>query len=90
MNKLSPRQQAEFNAAEGQRRLCRDWLLYIMTASSEKTRTKADLRDEAIELCGLEERVRLRLDLGDRGDGESSLVRAAAALRRKTTRTLLM
>ena len=49
MNKLSPRQQAEFNAAEGQRRLCRDWLLYIMTASSEKTRIKADLRDEAVE-----------------------------------------
>ena len=49
MNKLSPRQQVACDLAERQRRLCRDWLLYIMAASSEKTRTKADLRDEAIE-----------------------------------------
>ena len=47
MNKLSPRQQVACDLAE--RQLCRDWLLYIMAASSEKTRTKADLRDEAIE-----------------------------------------
>ena len=48
MNKLSPRQQAACDLAAAQRRLCRDWLIYIMTASSEKTRTKADLRAEAI------------------------------------------
>jgi hypothetical protein len=48
MNKLSPRQEAACDAAKAQRRLCRDWLIYIMTASSEKTRTKADLRAEAI------------------------------------------
>ncbi len=48
MNKLSPRQQAVCDLAAAQRRLCRDWLIYIMTASSEKTRTKADLRAEAI------------------------------------------
>ena len=47
MNNLSPRQQVACDLAE--RQLCRDWLLYIMAASSEKTRTKADLRDEAIE-----------------------------------------
>jgi hypothetical protein len=40
MNKLSPRHSIGCAA---------DWLLYIMTASSEKTWTKADLRDEAIE-----------------------------------------
>jgi hypothetical protein len=49
MNKLSPRQQVACDLAKRQRRLCRDWLLYIMAASSEKRRTKADLRDEAIE-----------------------------------------
>jgi hypothetical protein len=49
MNKLSPGQRAASDLADRQRRLCRDWLLYIMAASSEKTRTKADLRDEAIE-----------------------------------------
>jgi hypothetical protein len=49
MNKLSPRQKAACDAADAQRRLCRDWLLYIMSSSAEKTRTKADLRDEAIE-----------------------------------------
>jgi hypothetical protein len=49
MNKLSPRQKAAYEAAEAQRRLCRDWLLYVMSSSSEKTRTKADLRAEAIE-----------------------------------------
>jgi hypothetical protein len=48
MNKLSPRQQAACDVAKAQRRLCRDWLIDIMTASSEKTRTKADLRAEAI------------------------------------------
>jgi hypothetical protein len=49
MNKLSPRQKSAYDAAEAQRRLCRDWLLYIMSSSSERTRTKANLRDEAIE-----------------------------------------
>ena len=53
MNKLSPRQQVACDLAERQRRLCRDWLLYIMAASSEKTRTKADLRDETIERFGV-------------------------------------
>ena len=49
MNKLSPRQRAACDAAAAQRRLCRDWLLYIMSSSPERTRTKADLRAEAIE-----------------------------------------
>jgi hypothetical protein len=35
--------------ADTQRKLCRDWLLYIMASSSIKTRTKADLRSETIE-----------------------------------------
>jgi hypothetical protein len=29
--------------------LCRDWLLYIMASSSVKTRTKDDLRAEAMK-----------------------------------------
>jgi hypothetical protein len=49
MNKLSPRQRAACDVADAQRRLCRDWLLYVMSSSPEKTRTKADLRAEAIE-----------------------------------------
>jgi hypothetical protein len=48
MNKLSPRQKAACDVADAQRRLCRDWLLYVMSSSSERTRTKADMRDEAI------------------------------------------
>jgi hypothetical protein len=48
-NKLSPHRQALYEAADAQRKLCRDWLLYIMSASSERTRTKDDLRAEAIE-----------------------------------------
>jgi hypothetical protein len=48
-NKLSPHRQALYEAADAQRNLCRDWLLYIMSASSERTRTKDDLRAEAIE-----------------------------------------
>src|SRR3977135_3032743 len=51
MNKLSPRQQVACDLAE--RQLCRDWLLYIMAASSGKQRTKADLRDETIERFGV-------------------------------------
>jgi hypothetical protein len=49
MNKLSPRQKAATELAGTQRKLCLDWLLYIMALSSVKTRTKADLRSEAIE-----------------------------------------
>jgi hypothetical protein len=48
-NKISPHRQALYDAANEQRELCRDWLLYLMSASSERTRTKADLRAEAIE-----------------------------------------
>jgi hypothetical protein len=48
-NKLSSHRQALYEAADAQRKLCRDWLLYIMSASSERTRTKDDLRAEAIE-----------------------------------------
>jgi hypothetical protein len=48
MAKVSPGQKAAAELADAQRKLCRDWLLYIMTASSVKTRTKGDLRAEAI------------------------------------------
>ena len=37
-----------FEAANAQRKLCRDWLIYIMTSSPTKTRTKADLCNEAM------------------------------------------
>ena len=47
-HKLPPRAQALHDAAERQRTLCCEWLLYIMKASSERTRTKDDLRAEAI------------------------------------------
>jgi len=48
-NNLSPHRQALYDAADEQRRLCRDWLLYIMSASPERTRTKEDLRAEAMQ-----------------------------------------
>lgn len=47
--KLSRHRQALYDAADQQRKLCQDWLLYIMSGSSERTRTKNDLRAEAIE-----------------------------------------
>jgi hypothetical protein len=40
--------QAAADKADAERKLCQDWLLSIMRASPSKTRTKADLRDEAI------------------------------------------
>jgi hypothetical protein len=49
MNKLSRRQQAGTELAKAQRKLCLDWLRYIMASSSVKTRTKAYLRSESIE-----------------------------------------
>jgi hypothetical protein len=49
MSKLSPRQKAASDTADAQRKLCRDWLFHIMTSSPMKTRTKADLRAEAME-----------------------------------------
>jgi hypothetical protein len=48
-NKLSRHRQALYDAARKQRTLCCDWLLYIMASSSVKTRTKDDLRAEAIK-----------------------------------------
>ena len=49
MNKLSPRQKAASETAAAQRKLCLDWLLFIMSKSSVKMRTKEDLRAEAID-----------------------------------------
>jgi hypothetical protein len=49
MTNIPPRQKAAMELADTQRKLCLDWLLYIMASSSVKTRTKADLRTEAIE-----------------------------------------
>lgn len=46
--KLSPRAQAAHDTFEAQHKLCRDWLLNIMSASPERTRTKDDLCAEAI------------------------------------------
>jgi hypothetical protein len=46
--KLSPRAQAAHDAFEAQHKLCRDWLLHLMSASPSRTRTKDDLRAEAI------------------------------------------
>jgi hypothetical protein len=49
MYKLSQLQQETTRKAEQQRKLCRDWLVYIMTSSPAKTRTKEDLCAEAME-----------------------------------------
>jgi len=46
---LSRRQKAAADLADAQRKLCRDCLLYIMAASSVRTRTKDDLRAEAMK-----------------------------------------
>ena len=46
--KFPPRNQILANKAEREREACRDWLLTIMRASRHKTRTKADLRAEAV------------------------------------------
>jgi hypothetical protein len=49
MDKLSPKQKADSETAAAQRKLCLDWLLYLMAKSPVKTRTKEDLRAEAID-----------------------------------------
>jgi hypothetical protein len=49
LNPLSSHQRALYDAAEEQRKLCRDWLIYIMSASSERTRTKSELCAEAMQ-----------------------------------------
>jgi hypothetical protein len=53
MYKLSKRQQEASQIAERQRKLCRDWLVYVMTISSAKTRTKDDFCAEAMERFGV-------------------------------------
>lgn len=40
---------APSEAANAQRKLCRDWLIFIMASSSVRTRTKDDMREEAIK-----------------------------------------
>lgn len=47
--KLSPHHQSLYDAGDEQRKLCHDWLVSVMSESSEKTRTKGELCAEAIE-----------------------------------------
>jgi hypothetical protein len=55
-NKLSRHRQALYDARK-QRMLCRDWLLYIMASSSVKTRTKDDLRAEAMKCLNISKKA---------------------------------
>jgi hypothetical protein len=48
-NKLPPHHKALQGKADVQRKLCRDWLLYIMSSSFEKPRTKDDLCADAMD-----------------------------------------
>ena len=47
--KAGSRAQLAYDKAHVERRLCRDWLVYLMHSSAEKTRSKVDLRKEAME-----------------------------------------
>jgi hypothetical protein len=44
---------AIYQRAHEQRELCRDWLKFLMTQSSEKLATKEELREEAIRRWGV-------------------------------------
>jgi hypothetical protein len=48
MSKLPPYKLALFQKAEAERQRCQDWLIRIMRASPTKTRSKDDLRAEAM------------------------------------------
>ena len=50
---LSARSQALHDKAEEQRKLCRDWLFFLMAKSREKPATKEALREEAIRRWGV-------------------------------------
>lgn len=50
---ISSRADTASRIADEQRRLCRDWLVFLMQSSPEKTRTKADLRAEAMRRFGV-------------------------------------
>jgi hypothetical protein len=53
----------------------------LMGSFPERTRTKADLRAEATKRCKVSKNgFDFRLDLGDRGNGQSSLVRTTSAI----------
>ena len=47
-NKLPPYMLALFEKAQAERQRCREWLIRIMRASPIKTRSKDDLRAEAM------------------------------------------
>lgn len=48
MTKFSPRQLADIQRAQAERQRCEEWLIRIMRASPVKTRSKDDLRAEAM------------------------------------------
>jgi hypothetical protein len=50
---LSPRSQQLHDKADKQRKLCRDWLVFLMAKSSEKPATKEALREEAVRRWGV-------------------------------------
>jgi hypothetical protein len=50
---LPPHSQALHDKAEEQRRLCRDWLISLMSKSRQKPATKEALRNEAIRRWGV-------------------------------------
>jgi hypothetical protein len=54
---LSPSNQALYDKAEEQRKLCRDWLISLMTKSRQKPATKEALQDEAIRRWGVSKKA---------------------------------
>jgi hypothetical protein len=53
MPKLPPHMLAAFEKAQAERKLCQEWLIRIMRASPVKTRSKDDLRAEAMRDLGV-------------------------------------
>ena len=47
-NKLPPHRLVAYERAEAERQKCQEWLIRIMRASPTKTRSKDDLRAEAM------------------------------------------
>ena len=53
MPKMPPYMLALFEKAQAERKLCKEWLIRIMRASPVKTRSKDDLRAEAMRDLGV-------------------------------------
>ncbi len=57
MIRMSPHRRRLYEQAEQRRKLCEEWLVFLMAKSREKIATKQELRNEAMKRWGLSKKA---------------------------------